>query len=191
MKISTLDDYINSGSLTERQKEVIIQAVNERKNILIVGKTLSNFANTVINEMVKTGDRLIIIEGSSEIKSKNRFSLKATNHTNANDLLKTALKLRPDRLIVGEVGEEALNMLIGWNSGHPGGLSIIDSEDARGGLKQLEKYLHIKQELAQKLITEAVNLIIVLKKINGIIKIVEITKVIDWKNGEYILEQIA
>ena len=65
IRVFTLDDYISSGSLTEKQKEVIIQAVNERKNILIVGGTSSGkttFANAVINEIAKTGDRLIIME---------------------------------------------------------------------------------------------------------------------------------
>lgn len=108
-----------------------------------------------------------------------------------NDLLKTALKLRPDRLIVGEVGKEALNMLIGWNSGHPGGLSIIDAEDARGGLRKLEQYVQIKSVSAQELITKVVNLIVVLKKVNRAKKIVKIIKVNGWENGEYILEQMA
>ena len=198
IRVFTLDDYINSGSLTEKQKEVIIQAVNERKNILIVGGTSSGkttFANAVINEIAKTGDRLIIMEDTREIQSVAEDTLRMVTSEFANmlTLFQSSMRQRPDRLIAGEVrGAEALNMLIGWNSGHPGGRCTLHSDDARGGLRQLEQYVQIKSVSAQeKLIALAVNLIVVLKKVNGIRKIVEITKVNGWKNGEYILEQIA
>ncbi|MEX6493343.1 P-type conjugative transfer ATPase TrbB [Fusobacterium animalis] len=198
IRVFTLDDYINSGSLTEKQKEVIIQAVNERKNILIVGGTSSGkttFANAVINEIAKTGDRLIIMEDTREIQSVAEDTLRMVTSEFANmlTLFQSSMRQRPDRLIAGEVrGAEALNMLIGWNSGHPGGLCTLHSDDARGGLRQLEQYVQIKSVSAQeKLIARAVNLIVVLKKVNGIRKIVEIAKINGWENGEYVLEQIA
>ena len=198
IKIFTLDDYVKSGSLTVNQKEIIIEAVNAKKNILIVGATSTGkttFANAVIAEIAKTGDRLIIMEDTKEIQSvaEDTLRLLTSDFASMLDLFKSSMRQRPDRLIAGEVrGAEALNMLIGWNSGHPGGLCTLHSDDARGGLRQLEQYVQIKSVSAQeKLIALAVNLIVVLKKVNGIRKIVEITKVNGWKNGEYILEQIA
>ena len=72
IRVFTLDDYIKSGSLTTRQKDVIIESVNAKKNILIVGGTSSGkttFANAVIAEIAKTGDRLIIMEDTTWILS--------------------------------------------------------------------------------------------------------------------------
>ena len=197
IKVFTLDDYVKSGSLTVNQKEIIIEAVNARKNILIVGATSTGkttFANAVIAEMAKTGDRLIIMEDTKEIQSLAEDTLRMTTSDYAGmlDLFKSSMRQRPDRLIAGEVrGEEALSMLIGWNSGHPG-ICTIHSYTAIGGLRQLEQYVQIKSVSAQeKLIASAVNLIIVIKKIGTERKITEIAKVNGWENGEYILEQIA
>ncbi|MEJ6472605.1 P-type conjugative transfer ATPase TrbB [Fusobacterium nucleatum] len=197
IKVFTLDDYVKSGSLTVNQKEIIIEAVNARKNILIVGATSTGkttFANAVIAEMAKTGDRLIIMEDTKEIQSLAEDTLRMVTSEFANmlTLFQSSMRQRPDRLIAGEVrGAEALNMLIGWNSGHPG-ICTIHSYTAIGGLRQLEQYVQIKSVSAQeKLIASAVNLIIVIKKIGTERKITEIAKVNGWENGEYILEQIA
>ena len=197
IKIFTLDDYVKSGSLTVNQKEIIIEAVNAKKNILIVGATSTGkttFANAVIAEIAKTGDRLIIMEDTKEIQSvaEDTLRLLTSDFASMLDLFKSSMRQRPDRLIAGEVrGEEALNMLIGWNSGHPG-ICTIHSYTAIGGLRQLEQYVQIKSVSAQeKLIASAVNLIIVIKKIGTERKITEIAKVNGWENGEYILEQIA
>ena len=197
IKVFTLDDYVKSGSLTVNQKEIIIEAVNARKNILIVGATSTGkttFANAVIAEMAKTGDRLIIMEDTKEIQSLAEDTLRMVTSEFANmlTLFQSSMRQRPDRLIAGEVrGAEALNMLIGWNSGHPG-ICTSHSYTAIGGLRQLEQYVQIKSVSAQeKLIASAVNLIIVIKKIGTERKITEIAKVNGWENGEYILEQIA
>ena len=198
IRVFTLDDYVNSGSLTEKQKDILIQSVKDRKNILIVGGTSSGkttFANAVINEIAKTKDRLIIMEDTREIQSvaEDTLRMTTTEYANMLSLFQSSMRQRPDRLIAGEVrGEEALNMLIGWNSGHPGGLCTIHSDDALGGLRQLEQYVQIKSVSAQEvLIAGAVNLIVVLKKVNGVRKIVEIAKVLGWEDGKYLLEQIA
>ena len=197
IRVFTLDDYVESGSLTTRQKDVIIESVNAKKNILIVGGTSSGkttFANAVIAEIAKTGDRLIIMEDTKEIQSvaEDTLRLLTSDFASMLDLFKSSMRQRPDRLIAGEVrGEEALNMLIGWNSGHPG-ICTIHSYTAIGGLRQLEQYVQIKSVSAQeKLIASAVNLIIVIKKIGTERKITEIAKVNGWENGEYVLEQIA
>ena len=197
IKVFTLDDYVKSGSLTVNQKEIIIEAVNARKNILIVGATSTGkttFANAVIAEIAKTGDRLIIMEDTKEIQSvaEDTLRLLTSDFASMLDLFKSSMRQRPDRLIAGEVrGEEALSMLTGWNSGHPG-ICTIHSYTAMGGLRQLEQYVQIKSVSAQeKLIASAVNLIIVIKKIGTERKITEIAKVNGWENGEYLLEKIA
>ena len=198
IRVFTLDDYVESGSLTTRQKDVIIESVNAKKNILIVGGTSSGkttFANAVIAEIAKTGDRLIIMEDTKEIQSVAEDTLRMTTSDYASmlDLFKSSMRQRPDRLIAGEVrGDEVLSMLTGWNSGHSGGVCTVHSDSPRGGLTQLEQYVQIKSVSAQeKLIASAVNLIIVIKKVGTERKITEIARVNGWENGDYLLEKIA
>ncbi|MHB9334727.1 ATPase, T2SS/T4P/T4SS family, partial [Fusobacterium polymorphum] len=94
IRVFTLDDYVESGSLTTRQKDVIIESVNAKKNILIVGGTSSGkttFANAVIAEIAKTGDRLIIMEDTKEIQSVAEDTLRMTTSDYASmlDLFKS------------------------------------------------------------------------------------------------------
>lgn len=198
IKVFTLDDYILSGSITESQKEIILNAVSTRKNILIVGGTSSGkttFANAVIAEIAKTKDRLIIMEDTREIQSsaEDTLRMKTSQYADLLKLFSSTMRQRPDRILVGEVrGAEALNLLIAWNSGHPGGLCTIHSDTAEGGLTQLEQYVQITSVSAQeKLIAKTVDLIIVLKKVGVERKVTEIAIVNGWENGKYILEKIA
>lgn len=198
IKVFTLDDYISSGSISEVQKEIILNAVNTRKNILIVGGTSSGkttFANAVIAEIAKTKDRLIIMEDTREIQSsaEDTLRMKTSQYADLFKLFGSTMRQRPDRILVGEVrGAEALNLLIAWNSGHPGGLCTIHSDTAEGGLTQLEQYVQITSVSAQeKLIAKTVDLIIVLKKVGLERKVTEIATVNGWENGKYILERIA
>ena len=197
IRIFSLDDYVEAGNLTTKQKEIIIEAVNNKKNILVVGGTSTGkttFANAVIAEISKTGDRLIIMEDTREIQSSAEDTLRMTTSDYATilDLFKSSMRQRPDRLIVGEVrGEAALSMLTGWNSGHPGGLCTIHADSSEKALIQLEQYVQIISVSAQeRLIGEAVDLIIVLKRIGNQRKIVEIATVDGWNNGKYNIKKI-
>lgn len=198
IKVFTLDDYVESGSLTENQKKVILKSVKEKKNILIVGGTSSGkttFANAVIAAISETKDRLLILEDTREIQSiaEDTLRMRTSETINLSKLFESAMRQRPDRIIVGEIrGAEALNLLVAWNSGHPGGLCTIHSDSAKQGLSQLEQYIQIVSVSAQeKLIAQTVNVIVVLKKINGERKIDEIAEVIGYKNGEYILNYVG
>jgi len=197
IKIFTLDDYISSGSLSIQQKEIILQSIKERKNILIVGGTSTGkttFANAVIDEIAKTKDRLIILEDTREIQSvaEDTLRMKTSQYVTLLKLFESTMRQRPDRIIVGEIrGGEALSLLIAWNSGHPGGLCTIHSETAEKGLSQLEQYIQIVSVSAQeKLIAQSVNLIIVLKRIGQERKVSEIAEVIGYENGKYILKYL-
>ncbi len=198
IRVFTLDDYLENGSINQSQKEIILDAVKNRLNILIVGGTSSGkttFANAVIAEIAKTKDRLIILEDTREIQSvaEDTLRMKTSQYVTLLKLFESTMRQRPDRIIVGEIrGAEALNLLIAWNSGHPGGLCTIHSDTAEGGLEQLEQYIQITSVSAQeKLIGKTVDLIIVLKKIGLERKITEIVKVNGWENKKYKLETIA
>lgn len=194
--ILTLDDYINMGSITKFQKEVIEKYILDYKNILIVGKTSTGkttFANACIGAIPVT-DRLVILEDTREIRSlcPNKVCLKTSMSTSMEKLFYSTMRLRPDRIIVGEIrGATSLDLLTAWNSGHGGGFSTIHSGSAEGALKQLEQYNQRKSiDKQQELIGAAVNLIVVLERVNGKRKVVEIKEVLGFENGKYILKEI-
>lgn len=194
--IFTLDDYVRMGSLTEFQKEVIEKAINNYKNILIVGGTSTGkttFANACIGAIPKK-DRLVILEDTKEIRSlcPNKISLKTSIYTSMEELFYSTMRLRPDRIVVGEIrGATSLDLLTAWNSGHGGGVSTIHSDSTEGALEQLEQYNQRKSvDKQQKLIGKAIDLVVVLKRVNGERKVVEIKEVLGFENGEYIIREV-
>ena len=109
-----------------------------------------------------------------------------------NDLLKATMRLRPDRIVVGEVrGCEALSLLKAWNTGHPGGLSTVHANSAKGGLTRLEQLI---QEavitVPRELIAEAVDLVVHIDRCGTGRKIREIIKVDGVENGKYLTRKI-
>lgn len=202
LKIFTLDDYISRGTLTERQKEIILEGVKKKLNFLIVGGTSTGkttFTNAIINEISKTDDRLVIIEDTQEIQSAspNTVFLRTSEFITIRDCLKSTMRLRPDRIIVGEIRDEAgLDLITAWNSGHSGGASTIHAGSIKGGLKQLERYIQrVSVNKQQDLIADTVNIVIVLKRIvengNVVRKVNNIARIkgFDEKEG-YIIEEI-
>ena len=201
IKIFTLDDYIEKKTLTLNQKEIIVQAIKDKLNILIVGPVSSGkttFANAVGDE-IPEDERVLVIEDTAEIqlRLKNVIFLKTTDYTSVNDLLKAALRLRPDRIIVGEVRDEAaLTLLTAWNTGHSG-FCTIHSDNALGGLKQLELYiLRATDNKQEELIAMTVNIIIVLKRIKNkegetIRQVESISRLEGFENNKYIITKIA
>lgn len=194
--VFTLDDYVNMGSLTEFQKGVIEKSIFEYKNILIVGATSTGkttFANACIAAIPKT-DRLVIIEDTKEIRSlcPNKVCLKTSMYTSMERLFYSTMRLRPDRIIIGEIrGSTSLDLLTAWNSGHSGGISTIHSDSTEGALEQLEQYNQRKSvDKQQKLIGKAIDLVVVLKRINGKRKVVEIKEVLGFENEKYITREV-
>jgi type IV secretion system protein TrbB len=193
LMIFSLDDYVTQQILSRQQKELVEEAVQTRKNILIVGGTgtgKTTFANAVLNEIAKSGDRIVIIEDTLELQcsAPDTVFLRTRDAlVTMNDLLKATLRLRPDRIVVGEVrGGEALTLLKAWNTGHPGGLSTVHANSAKGGLTRLEQLV---QEavitVPRGLIAEAVNLVVHIDRFGGGRKIREIIHVEGMKNGAY------
>ena len=201
IKIFTLEDYENSKILTKSQKEKIIQAINERLNILIVGGTGSGkttFANAVIDAISKytPEHRIVIIEDTAELQcsSENKVILRAGDKADMLRLLKATMRLRPDRIIVGETrGKEALDLLKAWNTGHPGGIATVHANSAYSGLIRLEQLIaEVSNTNMSKLIAEAVNLIVFIAKTNEGRKIQEIIQVLgyDKESEKYEIKQI-
>ena len=135
---------------------------------IMPGKT--TLANAIIDQMVQAAPqhRLVIIEDTSELQcaADNAVSLRATDSVDMQRLLKATMRLRPDRIIVGEVrGGEALSLLKAWNTGHPGGICTVHANHARAGLQRLEQLIaEVSRAPMRALIAEAVNLIVSIVK---------------------------
>jgi P-type conjugative transfer ATPase TrbB len=195
--VFTLDDYIKQGIMTLEQKAMIREAVLARKNILVVGGTGSGkttLVNAILDDIAKTGDRIIIIEDTQELQctAPDTVFLRSREHVGMNELLKATMRLRPDRIVVGEVrGAEAHVLLKAWNTGHPGGCATVHANSAYGGLTRLEQLIGEAIPNPQReLIAEAVNLIIYIERFRNGRRIKEIATVEGLNGPKYILKQI-
>lgn len=163
-----LADYVAAGILTRDHAGLLKQAVLDRSNIIIAGGTGSGkttLANALLAEIAETGDRVLILEDTRELAcaAKDRIELKTKpGVADLKTLVRSTMRLRPDRIIVGEVrGGEALDLLKSWNTGHPGGLTTLHANSAMGALHRLEQLIEEVVTVApRRMIAEAVNLIV-------------------------------
>jgi type IV secretion system protein VirB11 len=194
--VFVLEEYERQGILGARQRAAIEAAVTERHNILVVGGTgtgKTTLTNAIINQMARAAPqhRLLIIEDTSELQcaARNAVVLRATDTVDMQRLLKATMRLRPDRIIVGEVrGGEALSLLKAWNTGHPGGVCTVHANHARAGLQRIEQLIaEVSQTPMRPLIAEAVNLIVSIVKTDRPPgrRIDEVVAVTGLRDGEY------
>ncbi len=146
VRVFTLDEYVDGGILTVRQCEHLRAAIRDRQNVLVLGGTGSGkttLGNAVLHEItvMEPDARLIIIEDTAELNvtAENRVNYQTSPTCSMTDLLKTALRMRPDRIIVGEVrGSEAFDLIQAWNTGHGGGFATLHANDCVSGLRRLK-----------------------------------------------------
>lgn len=198
IRVFSLSDYLESGTITKRQKDIIEKAIENRKNILVVGGTGSGkttLCNAILKEIAKYNNRVVLIEDVQELQceTENKVRMKTSKNTTIRDLIKITMRKTPERIIVGEIRDgAALDLLKAWNSGHPGGISTIHADDCLGGLEKLEQYIQeVSANPQSKLIARAVDLVIVIAKVEGQRKITEIVTVDGYENGEYILNEVV
>ncbi|MGK2942256.1 MAG: P-type conjugative transfer ATPase TrbB [Immundisolibacter sp.] len=167
-KVYTLDDYVADRIVTPLQAEALRQAVRDRRNLLIAGGTSSGkttLANALLAEIAKLDERVILIEDTRELQCAAPDCVALRTRPGAvslADLVRSTLRLRPDRIIVGEVrGAEALDMLKAWNTGHPGGIATVHANSARSALYRLEQLVQESVVIVpRRLISDAIDLVV-------------------------------
>ena len=148
VSIIGLDRYVADGILTAGQAEFLRRAVRERQNILIAGGTSTGkttLANALLAEIAATGDRVLVLEDTIELQCAARDHVPLRTRAGVvtmTELVRATMRLRPDRVIVGEVrGGEALDLVKVWGTGHPGGIATIHAGSALGALLRLEQLI--------------------------------------------------
>jgi type IV secretion system protein TrbB len=168
--VYTLGDYVDTGVMSARQAELLRAAVRERKNVLVAGGTSTGkttLVNAILAEVAKTGDRIVLIEDTRELQcaAPNLVALRTKDGAaSLSDLVRSSLRLRPDRIPIGEVrGAEALDLLKAWGTGHPGGVGTLHAGSAIGALRRLEQLIQeAVVTVPRALIAETIDLIAVL-----------------------------
>ena len=167
-KIYTLLDYVTDGIMSADTARILSLAVVDRKNILVAGGTSSGkttLANALLAEMAHLDERVILIEDTRELQcaAPDVVALRTrSGSVTMADLVRSTLRLRPDRIIVGEVrGKEALDMLKAWNTGHPGGIATVHANSAASALYRLEQLVQeTVVTVPRRLIAEAIDMIV-------------------------------
>ncbi|MGN6820454.1 MAG: P-type conjugative transfer ATPase TrbB [Sphingomonas sp.] len=166
--IYTLSDYVADGIMSARMAELLGIAVRDRHNILVAGGTSSGkttLANALLPVMGERNERVILIEDTRALLSPASDTVALRTRAGAvsmADLVRSTLRLRPDRIIVGEVrGGEALDMLKAWNTGHPGGIATVHANSARSALFRVEQLIQeAVVTVPRRLIADAIDVVV-------------------------------
>ena len=183
--VFTLDDYVAAGIMAADQAEALRQAVAARSNILVAGGTSTGkttLTNALLAEVAKTSDRVVIIEDTRELQcaAQNLVAMRTKDGVaTLSDLVRSSLRLRPDRIPIGEVrGSEALDLLKAWGTGHPGGVGTIHAGSAIGALRRLEQLIQeAVVTVPRALIAETIDLVAVLAGRGSARRLAELARV--------------
>jgi type IV secretion system protein VirB11 len=183
--VFSLADYVAAGIMSDAQAEALRQAVTERKNVLVAGGTSTGkttLTNALLAEVARTGDRVVLIEDTRELQcaAPNLVALRTREGVvSLSELVRSSLRLRPDRIPIGEVrGAEALDLLKAWSTGHPGGIGTIHAGTAIGALRRLEQLIQeAVVTVPRALIAETIDVIAVLSGRGASRRLAELVRV--------------
>src|SRR5580704_12342887 len=190
-----LDDYVRGGIITEGQAGIFREAIDRRENIVIGGGTGSGkttLGGALINEIGTRSDpneRYVIIEDTLEIqcRAQNVVQLHTAEAADLTRLVRATMRLRPDRIIIGEVrGAEALGLLKAWATGHPGGVTTVHANSARAVLTWLSSLVREAGVPPQpELIAETIKLIaFIVRTASGGRRVTELVRVEGYDSRE-------
>lgn len=189
----SLSDYVAQGVMTAAQAERLSDAVAGRRNILVAGATASGkttLANALLAELANRGERIAILEDTVELRcpAPNTVAMRSKEGVaSLTELLRSTLRLRPDRIVIGEVrGPEALDLIKAWGTGHPGGVATIHAGTALGALRRLEQLIQeASAGVPKTLIAETIDVIAVLTGRGPARRLTELASVWDLDAGDY------
>jgi type IV secretion system protein TrbB len=202
-QIYSVEGYVKAGILTAAQQKVLLDGVRDRQNILIAGGTASGkttLANALMREIVAHGDpteRIVILEDTRELQceARNAVQLHTGDVADLTRLVRVTMRLRPDRIIVGEVrGGEALALLKAWNTGHPGGITTVHANSAAAALLRLDSLVQESGVPPQpSLVAETVDLVAFIVRTPEGRRVRELARVnaYDVARGSYVLEPVG
>lgn len=189
-KIFTLTDYIDQAVMSPEQASALAAAVAARENILIAGGTgtgKTTLANAILALPGFAGDRIVLIEDTAELQcaAPDQLALltrRGDPPVSMADLVRTALRLRPDRIVIGEVRDgSALDLLKAWNTGHPGGLATLHANSAAEALDRLEDLIgEVSHAVPRRAIGQAIGLIAFLRRAPGGRRLESLVRVEGW-----------
>jgi len=167
-RLYSLIDYVGDGIMSAEAARLLSLAVVERRNILVAGGTSSGkttLANALLAEMAHLDERIILIEDTRELQSPAPDTVALRTRPGSVSmaaLVRSTLRLRPDRIIVGEVrGGEALDMLKAWNTGHPGGIATVHANSATSALLRIEQLIQeAVVTVPRRLIADAIDMVV-------------------------------
>lgn len=172
-QVLTLQHYIDTYSMSVEQARLLQGAVLGHQNVIIAGSTGSgktSMCNVLLGLLDRSDERIIIIEDAGEIQSQNpnRVEIETDDKwLKPKDALKSTLRMRPDRIIMGELldGETALQLLMAWNTGHRGGLTTLHADSAQLAIYRFEQLLEmVTQNISRALIAQAVDVIVFMER---------------------------
>ena len=198
--VFTLDQYVSGKIMTRAQAKSLREAVTRRMNILVAGGTSTGkttLTNALLAEVAKTNDRVVLIEDTRELQCRceNLVALRTKDGVSSlSDLVRASLRLRPDRIPIGEVrGPEALDLLKAWGTGHPGGIGTIHAGSGLGALRRLEQLIQeAVVTVPRALIAETIDVVAVLSGRGSQRRLQELVEVegLD-ANGDYRLSSFG
>ena len=191
--------YVADGIMSAAQAAFLKSSVLQRRNVIVAGGTSTGkttLANALLQEIAATGDRVLVLEDTIELQcvADDHVALRTkANTVSTADLVRSTLRLRPDRIVVGEVrGAEALDLLKAWGTGHPGGLATLHAGSAHGALIRLEQLIQeAVVTVPRALIAEAVDVIVFIAGRGSKRRIQEIIRVTGLDGDAYAIEHVT
>lgn len=201
-RVFTLEDYVARGMMTPVQADLLTRAVHDKKNILVGGSTgagKTTLCNALLHVMSTLSDRIFIVEDTPELhcEAPNKVqALVSPPHFTFRHAVMSALRLRPDRIVVGEVRDgAALDLLKAWNTGHPGGLATIHANDPQAMLNRMVQLIEeVVVKASPMMVAESIQVCVHItrdphhparRRISGI------CEVRGWKADEWLLTPIG
>jgi len=207
-EICVVEDLVNLGTIDKRMADFLVACIKAKVNIIFTGATGTGKTTTlnVLSSYIPNSERIITIEDTAELKlvqdhvvrlESRPVNIEGRGDVGIRELFKNSLRMRPDRIIIGEIrGPEALDMMQAICSGHSGSLAILHANSSRDAISRLEMMvmlsgLPLTLEVIHRQISETINLIVHQEQLlDGVRKVMQVTQISGLKDGQIVLEDI-